>query len=405
MNKINEATVKEIKQELEENNINIVYLHFPDLEGNIRTKGVLATEIIRTVHISMIDGISIDGSIIDGFESEGPFLIIPILETFTIINWEKNNPYKAAFMMCYIKNHNMDSRACVERLMSIANKEGLYPMCGMGLIYQIGEESETVGNDFYKLLPGSGINKFNVHLVNVLIDAGIDVECFMPCGRLHNSLAYVPQPILKGIDQILLSRWIAASLALEQSLSFNLLYPNENTNPIHISIWNQEHNKNLFYNPDDEYELSNYGYSFIAGILANFDEIFAVIFGSAKELCEVSYKKSFSVQNDECVISAPLYFVEKQKRDRVGWSKRCVLRGILPKANLYLVLSCVYMAGIDGIRNNLDVKDFIDDNYNVLSSTISEKIDKLEKNILFKNILGENIASYLIDNLKELEEK
>ena len=104
MNKINEATVKEIKQELEENNINIVYLHFPDLEGNIRTKGVLATEIIRTVHISMIDGISIDGSIIDGFESEGPFLIIPILETFTIINWEKNNPYKAAFMMCYIKN-------------------------------------------------------------------------------------------------------------------------------------------------------------------------------------------------------------------------------------------------------------------------------------------------------------
>jgi len=311
--------------------------------------------------------ISIDGSIIDGFESEGPFLIIPILETFTIINWEKNNPYKAAFMMCYIKNHNMDSRACVERLMSIANKEGLYPMCGMGLIYQIGEESETVGNDFYKLLPGSGINKFNVHLVNVLIDAGIDVECFMPCGRLHNSLAYVPQPILKGIDQILLSRWIAASLALEQSLSFNLLYPNENTNPIHISIWNQEHNKNLFYNPDDEYELSNYGYSFIAGILANFDEIFAVIFGSAKELCEVSYKKSFSVQNDECVISAPLYFVEKQKRDRVGWSKRCVLRGILPKANLYLVLSCVYMAGIDGIRNNLDVKDFIDDNYNALS--------------------------------------
>lgn len=57
------------------------------------------------------------------------------------------------------------------------------------------------------------------------------------------------------------------------------------------------------------------------------------------------------------------------------------------------------------IRNNLDVKDFIDDNYNALSSTISEKIDKLEKNILFKNILGENIASYLIDNLKELEEK
>ena len=89
----------------------------------------------------------------------------------------------------------------------------------------------------------------------------------------------------------------------------------------------------------------------------------------------------------------------------MGWSKRCVLRGILPKANLYLVLSCVYMAGIDGIRNNLDVKDFIDDNYNALSSTISEKIDKLEKNILFKNILGENISSYLIDNLKELEKK
>ena len=402
MGKINEEKVQAIKQKLDENNINIVYLHFPDLEGNIRTKGVLATEILRTVHISMLDGISIDGSIIEGFENSGSFLIIPILETFTIIEWEENSRYKAAFMICFIKNHDMDSRSCVERLMNIAEEAELYPMCGMGMIYQIEGETETTGNGFYKLLPGSAINKFNIHLVNVLINAGIDVECFMPCGKSYNSIAYVPQAVLKGIDQILLSKWIASSLALEQSLRLNIARPIENSDPVHISIWNKEHNKNLFYNPDDDLELSKYGYSFIAGILANFDEIFAVIFGSAKKICEVHYKKSFSTQNDDCVLAAPLFFIEKQKRDRIGWSKRCVFRGILPEANLYIVLCCVYMAGIDGIRNNLNVNDYINNDYTALSSTISEKINKLENNNLFKGILGENIISYLIKNLKEL---
>ena len=395
--------INELMRRIEENNINIVYLHFPDLEGNIRTKGVMASEILRTAHISLIDGISVDGSVIEGFEYEGAFLIVPILETFTIINWEKNTGYKSAYMMCLIKNNKMDSRACIEKVITIANQIGLYPMCGMGMIYNIEEEAKVTGNDIYKLLPGSGINKYNINLINELIKSGIDVECFMPCGKSYNSLAFVPQSILKGVDQVILARWIAASLALEESLNFKILHPVENSNPIHISIWNQKHNINLFYDPEDKYELSRYGYNFIAGVLENFDEIFAVILGSARKMCEVAYKKSFSIKNDECVMSAPLFFTEKDKKDRVGWSKRCVFRGILPETNLYLALSCIYMSGIDGIKKNLDYRLYVNDNYSVFSSSISQKIEKLRKNELFKCILGDNIVSYLVNNLRELE--
>jgi glutamine synthetase len=398
-----EEKIEVIKQKIEENEIKIVYLNFPDMNGNIRTKGVLATEILRTVHISMLDGISVSGNLIEGFETNNSwFLIVPILETFTVISWGKNDKYKAAYMLCSLKNSDMNSRNCVEKLMSIAEDADLYPMCGMPLTYEILGKDETKGNDFYKLLPSSAINKFNIHLVNVLLDAGIDIEAFIPYGKSHNGIEFVPQPVLNSIDQIELSKWIASSLAIDESLSLNFSRPMENSSPIHMSIWNKTPYKNLFFDPEDELELSSYGYSFMAGILANFDEIFAVIIGTSGKMPECKYKRSFSAKSDECILSVPLCFIEKQKKDRVGWSKRCIFRGILPETNYYLALGCVYMAGIDGIKRKLKPEQYMDETYTVFSSSIEEKIAKLERNDMFRDILGNSVLEFITSRLEKL---
>ncbi len=258
----------------------------------------------------------------------------------------------------------------------------------------------TKGNDFYKLIPNSVINRFNVNLINKLIDIGFDVESFIPYGKAHNGIEFVPQILLKGIDQNVISKWITSSYAIDQSIDINFTWPMESASPIHMSIWDE--NRNLFFDPDDRLELSEKAYSFMAGILSNFDEIFAIIIATSGVIPTVNYKKTFSIAHDDSILCTPPYFIEKNKKDRVGWSKRCIFRGNHPDANMYLVLSSVYLSGINGIINNLNINDYNDNNYTIDSSSLEDKMFKLLKNKAICDLLGNEILAFIISRINGL---
>ena len=397
--------IDSIVKQIEEKKVEVVHFNFIDPTGTLRSKSVLSREILRTLHISLEDGISINGHLLPSYSDENKwFRVVPDLETFCVLPATYCQRCREAAIMCCISNTTFDSRRILKRLMEKAKTMHMFPMSGMGFAYGIEDTTDYEGNGIYQLLPGSRISNFNILLIKELLNLGIDVESFMAYSSIYNGIELIPQGVDRSADQIIMCGWIARSLGVQQGCRVITNYPYENACPVHISIWGEEHGKNLFFNPEGKLEYSDLAWNFIAGILSNFDEIIAVIQAtSGKKLLE-PVKKGFSNIDTRCVLGTPEFFVERNKKTRVGWSKRCVFRGIPSEANLHLVLASVYLAGLDGIEKGLDAKKYTDLSHDANTVGIAQKREKLRENSLFREFFGDDVMASLDNWLKQQEE-
>ena len=395
---------QDILGQIDKNGIETVHFIFIDPTGILRCKSVLSKEIKETINISLLDGVSINGNLIPGYQDKNKwFRAVPDLNSFFVLpKNERLNTREAAFM-CSISNTTFDSRRVIHEMTTHASHMSLFPMCGMAFSYGMLDNSAKRENGAYCMLPGSMLSNFNTLLVRELISCGIDIESFMSYGSTHNGIELVPQSVAKSIDQIMICRWIACSLGIQNSYQISISLPFANACPIHISIWNDLHSRNLFYSSKGKLEYSDLAWHFIAGILANFDEIFAVIQATAPNITLAHLRKTFSATDTDCVLGTPEFFIEKDKKERIGWSKRCVFRGIPIEANLYLVLGCIFMAGLFGIKNRLLPEEYSNSDYDNYSISTNDKRKKLMGSKLFNNYLGNDVISALNVWLEEQE--
>ena len=395
-----ESIIRQIK----ENKIEVVHFVFLDPTGTLRIKSVLSREILRTLHISLEDGISINGNLLPGYRDENKwFRVVPDLETFCVLPVGSGSNSRESSLICSISNTTFDSRKILKKIMEKARTMHLFPMSGMGFAYKVDDTPDYEGNGIYRLLPGSQISNFNILLIEGLLSAGIDVESFMAYGSMHNGIELVPQGVDKSADQIILCGWIARSLGLQHGCQVIEDYPFENACPVHMSIWSENHDQNLFFDPKGKMEYSNLAWHFVAGILENFDEIFAVIQATSMSIPSKPVTKAFSNIDPQCVLGTPEFFVEQNKKSRVGWSKRCVFRGIPVKVNLHLVLASIYLSGLNGILKKLNPEDYIDPTYDANTASIVQKRKKLIKNSLFQEFFGDDVMAFFDDRLKQQE--
>ena len=396
-----------IKNTIELEKITILYLNYVDLEGNIRSKGIFTCELLKNLDGFFRDGVSVTGSLNDAKqENSNYFIVRPIAETFTVIQWTNYDNAKAAFVLCDIINSFFDCRSVVKKITDVMKKHNLKPMSGLGLTYQIeGVSGEEKQAGYYKCFPGSKMDVFNNTLAATLLNSGIELEYSVPSGPDYHHLAFVTKDLLKSMDNYALGKWIASSFALSKNQNVVLAKPFENSAPVHLSIWDDQEHGNLFYDPNEQYELSMKGYSFIAGVLKYFDEIFAVIAAVGGEIPSINYKKTYSYLDDDSVISAPCYFFENGKMARSGWSKRCIFRGIGCNANYYLVTSGIFAAGLEGMQNSYEIGQFEDKTYGVHSSSVHDKMQKLIECRLYRDLFGDSIMKVLKSNLSTIIER
>lgn len=396
--------IEEIKKQIVDENVTILYLNYIDLQGQVRTKGIFTCELLKNLEGFFKDGISVTGSLIDEYQEKSDFFIVrPIPDTFTVINWQTNEGEKSAYVLCDILNNSIDSREIVKKITAQLKEQHLKPMSGLGITYKISNLVETEnGGGFYKCFPGSELDSFNSCLASTLLHSGIELEYFVPSGSIHNHLAFVTKDLLKSMDNNALGKWITASYAMSKRKQLVFSKPFENSAPIHLSVWDEQEKRNLFYDPTAEYELSEQGYAFIAGVLTYFDELLAIIAATSGALPKVDYKKKYSYEDDDSIISAPCYFFENGKMARSGWSKRCIFRGIDSEANLYIVTACIFAAGFQGIKASYSLEECVDINYGVNSSLLQEKMEKLQQCQLFNELLGNSIMKELGKSLERI---
>lgn len=393
-----EEQIEKIKKELKEKEIQNIYLNFVDFTGNVLTKMVGVQELINNTHVSWFDGISINGNLIQDFKDDREndwLVILPDPFSFRIIPFLKDENQRAALIFCSIKNTSLDTRGLLKKAVSEFQELEMTPMFGTEFIYSI-EEKEY--QNFYETLATNKRTIFQNNLVNELLKANIDIEYYLPYGENHNRIDLVPDVADVAADKLWTANWFARNLAHQENMEIsfkNIEKLNLSSCPIHMSLWKGKREKNLFFDGEDKFELSQLGKSFMNGILYHEKSLKALATATSNEP-QKYYRTKISVTRGNSLLQVPLYFNEKQKQDRIGWSKRCIYNGLNASQNYYLMFAAILYAGLYGIQNKIEsVKNIEVDSY-----TKKELIDNLKGNEYFTEKLGTKIIDKAIKKLE-----
>ena len=288
----------------------------------------------------------------------------------------------------------LDPRLCAERVTQYARSMGLIPMCGTSVCYEVVNVFEDI--DAFKIMPFSPLAELNMRIAQHLQDMGINVEYFQPVDKCHHVIDLVPNLFLPALDQNALARWFVTAFCKEEKIDVRYSAP-QSLIPIcdtavHMSLWNEDRNRNLFFDAEDEMELSITGKQFIAGILRYYKELTTIIQLSAEKRYSRSWSCSFSDRRDASIIHIPVYFKERKKHDRVGWGKRILFNGFLQDCNLHICASAVMLAGLEGIKNHLDPIDYIDNSLSIAEADPA----LLSGDNIFRSVLGNEMIDWIM---------
>lgn len=371
--------------------ISLLNVFFVGPDGNLCNKLIMTGIENKQMDINLVDGISVNGQLLDGWkdiEDAAWLLLIPDLDRVNYFTYDSIN---VACMMGSFLDFSLDSRECVKRAVNFANDAGFVPFCGSTVVYEMLGDNVTMGNSMMKMLPNSTTAILNREITSSLLDANVVVEYYQTLSKTHSAIDLLPTEFLYQLDNhaIVKSQIEAICNAYGIQVDYNSAKcPTRICDvPVHLSLWNMDKNKNLFFDPDDAFELSDVGKSFIAGIIFHSEELSVLIPQDNEKPLLNNWEPTCSINRDSAMIHVPVYLKEKKKSDRVGWGKRILFNGFSNKCNLYLSAAAVLIAGVDGIRKGLTL-DYVNN-----KKTTEQR--KIEPDSIFRQIMGNSVVDYL----------
>jgi glutamine synthetase len=413
-------TKDEILKKLEQENIQFIHLWFVDIIGLV--KCVELTR--RNIEEAIDNGVFFDGSSIEGFTriNESDMLIKPDLSTFVVIPWLEN---KTARFICDVllpdgTPYEGDARYILKKNLEEAKSLGFEMFVGPELEYfyfksakhpEVLDEYgyfELSPNDLYDLLR----NKTVLELEKMGIEVGLSHHEVAPSQheiQLHYNKA------LKMADNAITYKVVVKELALEKGCYASFMpkpIMGENGSGMHTNMSLFKDNNNAFYDKNDEHGLSKIGKSYIAGILKYVKEFTMITnpsINSYKRLVpgyEAPVYISWAKQNRSTLVRIPRVSPDKAEK-----ATRIELRSPDPTSNPYLAFSVMLAAGLQGIKENLELSPAIEDNIfamdneerkkrkiDALPSNLYEAMEYFENSELMKKCLGNEMFTKLLNN-------
>jgi len=220
---------------------------------------------------------------------------------------------------------------------------------------------------------------FTMELLEALQEQGLQVESYYPeLGHGQQEMTIRHAPALRAADNHVLYRETVRGVAFRRGLWASLApkpVPDQagNGTHLHVSLTDlgpdgQPGEHQVFYDPDDEYQLSATGYHFIGGLLAHLPALVALTCASVnsyRRLAPHMWSSAFAVygmDNREAAVR----ICSPMLGDAAG-TVNLEFKPSDSSANPYLALGAVIQAGLDGIRRKLDPGDAV----NVDPATLS----------------------------------
>ena len=422
-------TKDDIFRMVEEEDVEFIRLQFTDIFGTLKNIAITSSQLEKALDNKCM----FDGSSVEGFVriEESDMYLYPDYDTFEIFPWRPQQG-KVARLICDVytpdgKPFEGDPRWILKKTIKEANE--------MGYRFDVGPECEfflfhtddnglptTLSHEkagYFDLGPNDLGENIRRDMVLTLEEMGFEIEAS------HHEVAPAQQEIdfkydevLKTADNIQTFKMTVKTIAKRHGL-YATFMPKPKFGisgsgmHINMSLATKE-GKNIFADENGKIGLSDDAYHFIAGIMKHARGMSAItnpLVNSYKRLVpgyEAPVYIAWSAKNRSPLIRIPA---------SRGNGTRVELRNPDPTANPYLVLALCLAAGLDGIKNKIEVPESVDCNIYEMTpgerraagienmpADLKEAVDCLVADEFLCSVLGEHITTkYVEAKMKEWE--
>jgi glutamine synthetase len=416
-------TKEDVLGVVEKQGIKFVRMWFTDILGQLKSFAITPKELEGAFD----EGMGFDGSSIKGFAriDESDMVAKPDPATFRIVPWRPKE-HAVARMFCDILQpdgspYEGDPRYVLKRNLEQLEEKGYTFYVGPELEYFYFRDDKTTevldeGGyfDLTTLDAGSDLRR---DTILTLEEMGIDVE------YSHHEVAPSQHEIdlrykdaLTMADQVMTYRIVVKEIAQRYGYYATFMPKpifgvNGSGMHVHQSLFQGE--KNVFFDLNDEYHLSEEGRCYIAGLLRHAPEITSVAnqwVNSYKRLVpgyEAPVYISWARRNRSTLVRVPMYKPGKEKATRVEF------RSADPACNPYLTFSVMLAAGLAGIKNKYELRSPTEKDVYLLNAhekanegitslpgSLIEAIALTEESELVREALGVHVFNNFITSKK-----
>ena len=395
---------------IEERNIRFVRLWFTDVLGFLKSVAIAPAELENAFD----EGIGFDGSAIEGFArvTESDMLAKPDPTTFSVLPWRTESP-GAARMFCDItmpdgRPSPADPRNVLRRILDKAAGMGYTCYTHPEIEFFLFKSMPEVGvapipvdqGGYFDHTPAVVGHDFRRQAITLLEAMGISVEfSHHEGGPGQQEIDLRDADALTTADNIMTFRHVIKEVAMDQGFHASFMPKPFTDHPgsgmhTHVSLFKGE--ENAFYDAKAQYNLSNVGRSFIAGILKHAPEITAITnqwVNSYKRLHgggEAPAVINWGPSNRGALVRLPMYKPGKENSTRIEF------RSPDTACNPYLAYAVMLAAGLKGVEESYVLSDSNDPIS--LPTDLNEAIIQMDKSELVRETLGEHVFEYVLRN-------
>ncbi|HID27342.1 MAG TPA: type I glutamate--ammonia ligase [Methanosarcinales archaeon] len=462
-------TYEDAKKILKDAEVKNVLCFFSDIRGILQSFTIPSREFIDGD--AYAEGVGFDGSSIRGFKTieKSDMIWMPDAETTTVIPWISDPIQKSAIIFGDIYEAfgekvgggviaDCDPRGYVGRnAIKEAESMGYKAIFGPEIEYFVFESLDptklvydlwvspnggtadswgpprvmpkspeiTPGGlilrpkeAYFRAPPEDTTNDFRNEVCKYLDDMDVKIEYHhhevATAGQIE--LNYKPKDVIGCGDDFFKYKFVGRNIAARYGwiatfMPKPLYLDNASGMHTHQSLWTGDPFKgeNAFYDPDDEYYLSQTARYYIGGLIEHAKALTAICaptVNSYKRLVpgfEAPINISWSPRNRSALVRVPLYFTSPK-------AVRCEYRAADPSCNPYLAFSAMLAAGLDGIKKKIDPGDPLRaDMYELtptqkreygvgeLPTTLRDALDHLSTDEVLQRALGDHLFCAFIE--------
>lgn len=422
-------TKDDIFRMVEEEDVEFIRLQFTDIFGTLKNIAITSSQLEKALDNKCM----FDGSSVEGFVriEESDMYLYPDYDTFEIFPWRPQQG-KVARLICDVytpdgKPFEGDPRWILKKTIKEANE--------MGYRFDVGPECEfflfhtddnglptTLSHEkagYFDLGPNDLGENIRRDMVLTLEEMGFEIEAsHHEVAPAQHEIDFKYDEVLKTADNIQTFKMTVKTIAKRHGLYATFMPKPKfgiSGSGMHINMsLATEAGKNIFADENGKIGLSDDAYHFIAGIMKHARGMSAItnpLVNSYKRLVpgyEAPVYIAWSAKNRSPLIRIPA---------SRGNGTRVELRNPDPTANPYLVLALCLAAGLDGIKNKIEVPDSVDCNIYEMTpgerraagienmpADLKEAVDCLVADEFLCSVLGEHITTkYVEAKMKEWE--
>jgi len=419
---LREQATEEALKAAKEGNVRFIRLWFTDVLGFLKSFSITA----ENLEDALENGRGFDGSSIQGFAriDESDMLAMPDPTTFTILPW-RGTEAPVAKMFCDVvhpdgRPYEFCPRYVLKRNLRRAEQMGYTYYVGPELEYfyfrkSVGPPETLDDGGYFDLTPRDVASDLRRDTVMTLQDMGIRVD------YSHHEVAPSQHEIdldytdaLTMADHAMTYRLVVKEVALVHDVYATFMpkpLAHENGSGMHTHQSLFADGRNAFFDPGDQWGLSETCKHFLAGLLAHAREITLITnqwVNSYKRLVpgyEAPVYISWALRNRSDLVRVPGYSPGQEEATRLEY------RAPDPACNPYLAFAVMLAAGLACIEGKYELRLPVEENcyamgperraelgIESLPGSLQEAIVETEGSEVVRKALGAELLDKLVEN-------